>query len=114
MATQSVALDSVFQALADPTRRAVIGRLCRGPASVTELAKPFDMALPSFTQHIAVLERSRLIVSEKRGRIRTCTLVRTNFALAEGWFEVLRAQWASRGDNLDSLLSKLNGDQDGV
>lgn len=111
MANQELTLDAVFHALADPTRRAVVQRLSQGSASVTELAKPFDMALPSFVKHISVLERSRLIVSEKHGRVRTCRLDRVNFALAEGWFDALRAQWVSRYGKLDVLLSKLNGDQ---
>jgi DNA-binding transcriptional ArsR family regulator len=111
MANQSVALDDVFHALADPTRRAVIQRLNQGAASVSELAKPFDMALPSFVKHISVLEQSRLIKSFKRGRVRTCSLERENLVAAERWFDELRAQWVSRYDNLDNLLAKLNGDK---
>jgi len=106
-----VALDTVFHALADPTRRAVVQRLGRGEASVSELARPFDMALPSFVKHISVLEKSRLITSHKRGRVRTCSLDRENLAQAERWFEQLRAQWASRYDNLDNLLATLKGDE---
>jgi DNA-binding transcriptional ArsR family regulator len=110
MANQTVQLDSVFHALADPTRRAVIQRLSRGEATVSELAAPFDMALPSFVKHISVLERSRLIRSLKRGRVRTCSLERENLVVAERWLDDLRAQWASRYDNLDTLLAKLTGD----
>ncbi len=110
MANQHMALDSVFHALADPTRRAVVQRLSKGAATVSELAAPFDMALPSFVKHIAVLEKSRLIVSRKSGRVRTCSLEHKNFAAAEHWFGELRAQWASRYDNLDNLLIKLTGD----
>lgn len=106
-----LALDSVFHALADPTRRAVVQRLGRGEATVSELAQPFDMALPSFVKHIAVLERSRLISSQKTGRVRTCRLERANLEATERWFDELRAQWARRYDNLDSLLVKLNGDE---
>jgi len=108
------ALDASFHALADPTRRAVIQRLHRGSASVSELAEPFPMALPSFVKHISVLERSRLISSHKRGRIRICSLERDNLVAAERWFDELRAQWASRYNNLDTLLTKLTGDDNGA
>jgi DNA-binding transcriptional ArsR family regulator len=111
MANRSVSLDSVFHALADPTRRAVIQRLGKGTATVSELAAPFDMALPSFVKHISVLEKSRLIVSRKNGRVRTCSLDHKNFVDAERWFDELRAQWSSRYDNLDNLLMKLTGDK---
>lgn len=111
MANYGSALDSAFHALADPTRRAVIRRLNQGSASVSELAEPFDMALPSFLKHVSVLERSRLISSHKRGRIRICSLERENLVAAERWFDELRAQWASRYSNLDNLLAKLNGDE---
>ncbi|HZZ33383.1 MAG TPA: metalloregulator ArsR/SmtB family transcription factor [Phenylobacterium sp.] len=104
-------LDSVFHALADPTRRAVIQRLGHGEATVSQLAQPFDMALPSFVKHISVLEQSRLIGSQKRGRVRTCWLERENLVATERWFDELRAQLASRYDNLDTLLAKLNGDE---
>jgi len=113
MDNYGLTLDSVFHALADPTRRAVIQRLGRGEATVSELAQPFDMALPSFVKHISVLERSRLITSQKRGRVRTCCLERENLVATERWFDELRAQWASRYDNLDTLLVTLNGGDDG-
>jgi DNA-binding transcriptional ArsR family regulator len=111
MANRSVSLDSVFHALADPTRRAVIQRLGKGSATVSELAAPFDMALPSFVKHISVLEKSHLIVSRKRGRVRTCSLDHKNLVGAERWSNELRAQWSSRYDNLDNLLMKLTGDK---
>jgi DNA-binding transcriptional ArsR family regulator len=109
MDNYGIALDSVFHALADPTRRAVIQQLGRGPATVSELAEPFDMALPSFMKHMRVLEDTGLILSSKRGRIRTCMLDRQNLAAAERWFAEQRALWASRYDNLDNLLEKLQG-----
>jgi DNA-binding transcriptional ArsR family regulator len=109
MANYLMALDSVFYALSDPTRRAVIQRLGKGPATVGELAEPFAMALPSFMKHVGVLERTGLIRSRKRGRIRTCTLEQKNLAAAERWFADQRAMWASRYTNLDSLLESLNG-----
>jgi DNA-binding transcriptional ArsR family regulator len=110
MDNYGLALDTVFHALSDPTRRAVVQRLSKGAATVSELAQPFDMALPSFVKHISVLERSRLITSQKRGRVRTCSLERENLMAAERWFEALRAQWASRYGNLDDLLETLQGD----
>ena len=113
MANYGVTLDSVFHALADPTRRAVIQRLALGEATVGHLAQPFDMALPSFVKHISVLERSGLISSRKCGRVRTCRLEHKNLLTSERWFNELRAQWASRYDNLDALLLTLNGDNDG-
>ncbi|WP_428649499.1 ArsR/SmtB family transcription factor [Roseibium sp.] len=112
MDNNQAALDTVFHALADPTRRAVIQRLGQGSATVSELAKPFDMALPSFMKHIGVLEASGLIGSRKTGRVRTCTLKKKRLAAAERWFEKQRALWASRYDNLDTLLESMTGDTD--
>ena len=112
MANNNVALDAVFRALSDPTRRAVIQRLGRGPATVSELAEPFSMALPSFMKHVGVLEDSGLIRSRKIGRIRTCMLQRNKLAAAERWFGEQRAMWAKRYDNLDGLLAQLSGDDD--
>ena len=100
-------LDRVFHALADPTRRAVVERLCRGPASVSELARPFGMALPSFAQHLDVLETCGLVTSRKAGRVRTCTLAARRLAAAEHWMEKQRAHWERRLDRLDSYLSNL-------
>ncbi|MFK2890443.1 ArsR/SmtB family transcription factor [Dyella flagellata] len=111
MANNAMALDSIFQALADPTRRAVLQRLGRGPATVGELAEPFQMALPSFMKHVGILERTGLIRSRKSGRIRTCTLEHKNLAAAERWFADQRAIWASRYQNLDSLLETLTGEE---
>ena len=112
MANNSVVLDSVFHALADPTRRAVIHRLGKGPATVSELAEPFDMALPSFLKHVGVLEQTGLVRSSKTGRVRTCTLNRKNLTAAERWLDQQRAIWASRYQNLDNLLEKLTGEND--
>ncbi len=110
MANYHVGLDSVFYALSDPTRRAVVQRLGAGPASVSELAKPFAMVLPSFMKHVGVLERSGLVCSRKVGRVRTCTLVRKRLTAAERWFDEQREQWASRYEKLDNLLEKLSGE----
>jgi DNA-binding transcriptional ArsR family regulator len=111
MAYQQQALDSVFHALADPTRRAVVQRLSLGAATVSELAEPFDMALPSFMKHLGVLERSKLIVSRKAGRVRTCEVKHENLAAAEHWFEEQRSLWKNRYENLDGLLAKLSGEE---
>jgi DNA-binding transcriptional ArsR family regulator len=103
-------LNSVFHALTDPTRRAVVQRLALGSLTVSQLAAPFDMALPSFMKHIAVLETSGLIVSSKSGRVRTCSLNPEKLAVAEKWFDEQRSLWASRFNNLDQLLMTLKGE----
>ncbi|HEX7241636.1 MAG TPA: metalloregulator ArsR/SmtB family transcription factor [Longimicrobiaceae bacterium] len=97
-------LSGVFQALADPTRRAVLGRLGRGPASVGELAKPFDMALPSFMKHIRSLEESGLIRTRKEGRVRTCVIEKAPFAAVEAWLSEQRALWEGRTDRLEQFV----------
>lgn len=100
-------LDCVFQALSDPTRRAVLTRLSSGPAAVSELARPFDMALPSFIQHLKVLERCGLVSSRKEGRVRTYSLSARPLAEAEGWMAEKRAIWERRLDRLDEVLMEL-------
>src|SRR3977135_988568 len=107
MPNQSVELSNVFQGLSDPTRRAVVARLSSGPASVSELARPFQMALPSFTQHLNVLEDCGLVKSRKVGRVRTYELSPARLKLAQGWLEQQRSVWESRLDRLDSYLAKL-------
>lgn len=97
-------LDAVFHGLADPTRRAVIARLAEGPASVSDLAAPHGMALPSFLKHLRVLEAGGLIRTAKRGRVRTCRLDPATAAAAEDWLNHQRRLWASRLDRLDSFL----------
>jgi DNA-binding transcriptional ArsR family regulator len=97
-------LDVIFQALADPTRRAVLGRLGEGPASVSELARPFDMALPSFMKHIRVLEGGGLIRTRKSGRVRTCALDESAVSLAETWLAEQRALWEGRTDRLSQFV----------
>mgnify|MGYP001175090765 CR=1 FL=1 len=101
-------LDRVFFALADPTRRAVVQRLSCGPLSVGELAKPFDMALPSFVQHLKVLEHSGLLRSRKTGRVRVCEIAPQPLADAENWLNQQRALWTQRLDQLDSYLLQLH------
>mgnify|MGYP003335711843 CR=1 FL=1 len=112
MENYSATLDLAFHALADPTRRSVIARLCSGSASIKELAEPFQLGLPAFLKHIKVLESSGLIVSEKAGRVRTCKLRPENLAAVEKWFDEQRAAWQSRYENLDNLLINLQGQVD--
>lgn len=97
-------LDGVFQALADPTRRAVLGELSKGPASISKLAKPFGMALPSFMKHIHLLEESGWIRTRKVGRVRTCKLEKKAFKAADAWLSQQRALWEARFDRLDALV----------
>ena len=103
----AIELDRVFQALADPTRRAVLQRLSRGTAPVSELAEPFDMALPSFLQHLKVLEGCGLVSSRKAGRVRTYQLSPQPLKAAEGWIAEQRALWERRLDQLDRYLEEL-------
>jgi DNA-binding transcriptional ArsR family regulator len=100
-----VRLNGIFQALADPTRRAVLGRLARGPASISELAQPFDMALPSFMKHIHSLEVSGWIRTRKRGRVRTCVIEKKPFAAVEAWLSAQRALWDGRTDRLEHFVT---------
>lgn len=95
----------MFQALADPARRTMVERLCRGPASVSELAGPLTMSLPSVMQHLQVLELSGLVRSQKVGRVRTCTIDRQVLSLAEQWISDRRALWERRLDALGEYLA---------
>ena len=96
----------MFQALADPTRRLMIERLSRGPASVSELAQPFAMSLPAVVQHLQVLEASGLVRSEKVGRVRTCTIDSGALGLAEKWINDRRTSWERRFDRLGAFLAE--------
>lgn len=107
MPNQSVLMNQVFQALADPTRRAVIERLGSGPAAMSELAQPFDMALPSFAQHLDVLEKCGLVRSSKTGRVRTYKLAPARLQVAEHWMARQRALWNQRLDQLDDVLQQM-------
>jgi DNA-binding transcriptional ArsR family regulator len=100
MANYDVDIDSVFHALADPTRRAVIGRLALGSAPVKELAAPFAMGLPSFLKHLRVLEDDGLIITEKVGRVRICRVDTAKLAVAETWLSEQLAIWQARADRL--------------
>lgn len=100
----SAQLSNIFQALADPTRRAVLGQLGRGAASVGDLAKPFDMALPSFMKHIHCLEECGLIRTHKAGRVRICTIEEKSFVAVETWLSAQRALWEARTDRLEQFI----------
>ena len=99
-------LDQVFQALADPSRRVMVERLTRGPASVSELARPLAMSLPAVVQHLHVLEGSGLVRSEKVGRVRTCTLDTASLRGAEHWIAERRTVWEQRFDRLGTVLAE--------
>jgi DNA-binding transcriptional ArsR family regulator len=100
-------LTRVFQALADPTRRAVLERLGTGPVAMSELAQPFKMALPSFAQHLDVLENCGLVRSRKAGRVRTYRLAPQRLQVAETWLSAQRTKWTRRLDQLDGYLKIL-------
>jgi len=110
MFRQDALLDLAFQALADPSRRAMVDRLINGPASVSELAKPLAMSLPGVMQHLAVLEASGLVVSEKVGRTRTCRIEPKVLKQAERWIAERRALWERRLDRLGQFLDETKDD----
>ncbi|MCS0493712.1 ArsR/SmtB family transcription factor [Ancylobacter mangrovi] len=112
MSLNPAPLDDAFRALADPTRRAVVEALARGPATVSELARPFDMAMPSFLQHLKVLEEGGLVATSKKGRVRTCALRPEPLAAVGGWLDAQRALWTQRLDQLDRLLLSLKNDEE--
>ena len=103
-------LDRAFQALADPTRRAMVERLAQGPATVSELKRPLVMSLPAVMQHLAVLETSGLVVSLKSGRVRTCRINLAALAEAERWITERRFEWERRLDRLGEYLKTLNSE----
>jgi DNA-binding transcriptional ArsR family regulator len=113
MLNQHSELDLTFQALADPTRRAMMERLSRSPASVSDLARPLAMSLPAVMQHLAVLESSGLVVSQKTGRVRTCRIEPKALNLAEDWINARRAEWERRLDRLGVYLQELKNNGDG-
>jgi DNA-binding transcriptional ArsR family regulator len=97
-------LDVVFKSLGDPSRRQVVARLATGPATVSELAEPFEMALPTVMQHLGVLEDAGVLASEKHGRVRTCRLRPEALRDAERWLGSVRTEWEIRLDRLGDLL----------
>ncbi|HJS79743.1 MAG TPA: metalloregulator ArsR/SmtB family transcription factor [Vitreimonas sp.] len=110
MFRQDAALDLAFQALADPSRRAMVDRLVQGPATVSELAKPLAMSLPGVMQHLAVLETSGLVISEKIGRTRICRIEPRMLSQAEQWIAERRALWERRLDRLGQFLDETKDD----
>jgi DNA-binding transcriptional ArsR family regulator len=106
MLNQQALLDRMFQALADPSRRQMVERLCRGPASVSELAAPLAMSLPAVVQHLQVLEASGLVRSEKTGRVRTCRIEPAALRAAESWIQERRMLWERRLDRLGAFLTE--------
>jgi DNA-binding transcriptional ArsR family regulator len=110
MLNYSTPLDRTFQALADPTRRAMVERLSQGPASVSELKRPLVMSLPAVMQHLAVLETSGLILSEKAGRVRTCRINPAALVEAERWIADRRMEWERRLDRLGEYLNTLKSE----
>jgi DNA-binding transcriptional ArsR family regulator len=104
-------LDQVFHALADPSRRAMVDRLTRGPASVSELAKPFPMSLAAVVQHVQVLESSGLVRTEKVGRVRTCSIEPAALRTVEHWINERRTLWERRLDRLGTYLAELPPDE---
>jgi DNA-binding transcriptional ArsR family regulator len=109
---QNAPLDLVFHALADPARRAMVERLSRGPASVSELAQPLDMTLSAVVQHLHVLEASGLVRSEKAGRVRTCRIDPEALTTAERWIAQRRASWERRLDRLGEYLAETGERED--
>lgn len=110
---QSAVADDVFHALSNATRRGVLEQLCAGPATVSQLAAPYDMKLPSFVQHLSVLEQSRLVKSKKRGRVRTYEIVPDRFQVAEDWLSERRRLWEARLDRFDTYVRQLKDRKSG-
>ena len=108
MTNKQDSLDLAFAALSDPTRRAIVMRLSRKPASVSELSKPFAMAMPTLLQHVRVLETSGLIETEKIGRIRTCSLRPEAMVRTEQWLSMQRAVWEQRLDRMEAYVNELH------
>jgi DNA-binding transcriptional ArsR family regulator len=105
-------VDAVFRALSDPTRRDVLARLSAHSASVSDLAAPYEMALPSFVEHLKVLEHSGLVRSHKTGRVRTYELVPKQLKMAENWLSRQRTLWERRLDRLDDYLIKMKQEKE--
>jgi len=110
MLQYSLNLDLAFQALADPARRGMLERLTLGPASVSELARPFDMSLSAIVQHLKVLEAGGLVRTEKVGRVRTCQIEPAALSAAEQWINQRRTTWEQRFDRLEQYLNETSDD----
>ncbi len=112
MGAESNVVDQIFRALSDPTRRAVVARLALGPAATKDLFAPFDMSLPSFVQHMGVLEDCGMVRSEKQGRVRTYALVPAQLQHAEDWLATQRDLWERRLDQLDAHLLAMKAEEE--
>jgi len=112
MPNQSTPLDDMFHALADPARRGMMERLSRGPAPVSELARPLPMSLPSVMQHLGVLEKAGLVRTQKVGRVRTCAIEPAALSLAEQWINARRIEWERRLDRLGDYLEVLKTEEE--
>ena len=108
---QSQVLDRTFSALSDPTRRDILERLTRGPASISELARPTGISLPGVLKHVRILEEANLVTTEKRGRTRECRLGPEQMDDATTWIESQRRQWERRLDRLEAILERTKGEQ---
>jgi DNA-binding transcriptional ArsR family regulator len=108
---QSQQLDRTFSALSDPTRRDILERLSAGPASVSELARPFELSLPGVLKHVRILEGAGLVATEKKGRTRECRLGDGDMDEATQWMETYRRQWERRFDRLEALIERRRGEE---
>ncbi len=111
MPYQAANLSTLFNALADPTRRAVVQRLSRGPASMSTLAEPFSLSLPTISQHLDLLHAAGLVQSVKQGRVRMFSLTPKPLKMAERWMADQRSMWESRLDQLDEYLQTLKAER---
>lgn len=107
MAKFLIDLDEAFSALSDPTRRAIVSRLCGGPKSISELSEPFEMALPSLLKHVRVLEQSGLVSTEKTGRVRTCRIEPHALRATEAWIHQHIAVWENRLDRMEAHIARM-------
>jgi DNA-binding transcriptional ArsR family regulator len=107
MASPKAKVDRVFHALGDPTRRAILERLGKGPVSVSQLAEPFQLTLAAVVQHLQILEESELVRTEKVGRVRTCRIEPKGFSVARQWIDDRRTVWEQRFDRLGGVLAEL-------
>jgi len=112
MLNQQTELDRLFHALADPARRAIVERLSRGPAPVSELARPLPMSLPSVMQHLDVLKAAGLVRSQKVGRVRTCAIEPRALSQAEQWINARRSEWEARLDRLGAYLEEMKREEE--
>ena len=110
---QAAVADDVFYALSNATRRGVLERLSVGPATVSELAARFDMKLPSFVEHLSILEESRLVKSKKEGRVRTYEIAPERFTVVEHWLTERRKEWEARLDRFDEYVKQLKKKESG-